>query len=561
MPRTARRQTMTIALSRLRTPTAGTWLAHLLVAALALPFILHQNSWYEWSNTLWLLELQTAHVHAHGLPSFFIDAAGMYLYPQQLFYAGPIISVLAYPSLIIGAWPMFAAATALAFAGASAGMTWTARNLGVPPWLSLIPGILFAVTPYTVSNLYGRGDWAELVAVAFLSIAIGAATSIVVGRAGSVPGVLCVLVLAVAGIAGTHNLTLLLGALLAPALGLALLPLLDGGRRELLRRYAMVAGAAITGTALCGVFLVPNVWLGSHTIIAQGSGTFLHKLHSWDRAGIIFDPLPGQPADAGHTYMHTQTLVAALAWCIVATAVAAARRWLGLRTVTAVAVLALTTIVAVLWTVDPGWWLHLPTTFKAVQFPFRLVTYIALGTVLIVAVLLSNVRIRASRPLIALLLVVVVWQVGVAVYLTASARAAGTPAPAAAPTPDTVRASAVPIAYAVGQQISYRLGHTSVMPVPPAAAGLQPLGEDSPTVIHLFGSQRPGTLVHTSVVASPLIHFRGDAPPVGVDVDEFEVLRVSRSPWQEAVAPVCQTCVGAVAGDAPFPLLAGRVLS
>lgn len=104
----------------------------MLIALLALPFTVSQNSWYEWSNASWLLELQTAHVHAFGTPSYFTDAAGMLFYPQQLFYAGPLVSVLAYPAVVLGAWPVFAAVTALTFPAMSAGVSWTARNLGVP---------------------------------------------------------------------------------------------------------------------------------------------------------------------------------------------------------------------------------------------------------------------------------------------------------------------------------------------------------------------------------------------------------------------------------------------
>ena len=78
------------------------WAPHALVGALALPFILHQNSEFEWANVLWLLDLQTAHVMAHGVPTFFIDAPHMYFYPQQLFYAGPALSVMAYPSVLLG---------------------------------------------------------------------------------------------------------------------------------------------------------------------------------------------------------------------------------------------------------------------------------------------------------------------------------------------------------------------------------------------------------------------------------------------------------------------------
>ncbi|MDX6714048.1 MAG: hypothetical protein QOH30_606, partial [Baekduia sp.] len=50
----------------------ATVLPPLLVGLLALPFVLHQNSWWEWNTALWLLERQTAHVSAHGVPTLFV---------------------------------------------------------------------------------------------------------------------------------------------------------------------------------------------------------------------------------------------------------------------------------------------------------------------------------------------------------------------------------------------------------------------------------------------------------------------------------------------------------
>ena len=308
---------------------AWAWLPHVLVACLALPFILRQNSWSEWVNTLWLLDLQTAHVSAHGVPSFFVDAAGSYFYPQMLFYAGPTLAVLSYPSVLLGTWPVFAATTAFSFGAASFGVSWTARNLGVPQRLAVVPGVLFATTPYMVSNLYGRGDWAELVAVGCFAIGLGAGTSLLWGRARSAPAVMGVLALAVAGVAGTHNLTLLFGALCALLVAIGLAPLLRVPRRLIWRRCAIVGGAALVGVALCGVFLIPNVWLSSRTIIGRGSGIWnfvtVTKLYGYETFGVIFDPLPGQPAAAAGTYVHTQTLVLPLIWCVMISLVAAAR--------------------------------------------------------------------------------------------------------------------------------------------------------------------------------------------------------------------------------------------
>ena len=58
-------------LARVRRLT--TFVPPLLVGLFALPFILRQNSWWEWGNAYWLLERQTAYVSDHGLPTLFLQ--------------------------------------------------------------------------------------------------------------------------------------------------------------------------------------------------------------------------------------------------------------------------------------------------------------------------------------------------------------------------------------------------------------------------------------------------------------------------------------------------------
>jgi hypothetical protein len=546
-------------LSTLQRLKLTSWLPHVMVGTLAVPFLIHQNAWYEWANSLWLLELQAAHVSAYGIPSFFIHGADMIFYPQFLFYAGPAFSFLAYPAVVFGSWPVFAAVTVAAFIAASAGMSWTARNLGVPRGLAILPGILFATTPYIVSNLYGRGAWAELVAIGALAVSLGAATSLLTGRARSEAGMVAVLAVAVAAIAGTHNLTLLFSALLAPLLGLALLPILRGSRRQLLRRYALVIAGAVLGLALCGAFLVPNVWLSGRTFTSNTSNNYLVMATGFDRLGVVFDPLPGQPAGSPPSDLHTQTLVVALLWAVGATAFALSRRWLDRRSQLALALLGLVGIGVAVLIGNPGWWLSFPATLRAVQFPFRLVTYLALLTVLAIVVLLAIPALRRSRVAIALLALASVWQIGVALDLAISAKARNqTPAPTSA----SIHPWQLPPAFVAGSQLlEFRLVSKHPLSTPPAVAGVSPLGYDSPPQVELSGSEPVGTLVATRVVASPLIRFSGDASVAGATEEGMVVLRVNQSPWQVTVGSVCNTCLRALTGEAPFALLAGRVLS
>jgi hypothetical protein len=537
---------------------ARDWLPHVLIGALALPFILGQNSWYEWGNSLWLLELQTAHVQAHGLPTYFIDVAGTYFYPQQLFYAGPLISVLAYPSVIFGAWPVFAAVTAAAFMAASAGISWTARNLGVPARLALLPGLLFATTPYFVSNLYGRGDWAELVGTGALAVAIGAATSLLMGSSRSTAGTAAILALVVATIGGVHNLTLFFSALVAPLLAVAVLPLIEAPRRAVLRRYLLVIGAAVLGLALDGVFLVPNVWLSARTYISHVSTSLLTQVTGFDQLSIILNPLPVQPAGTSGNDAHTQTLALALAWALGTAVWVAVRRHLPRNVAMALTVLLASCMGVALLVSHPLWWLHFPTTLRAIQFTFRLVTYLALLTVVAVAILLSLRVIRSNRTAVALLVAATAWQLGVAVYLAVGAKAeppgANTPARA-------IRPTTTPAAYPFFQQQSFRMFVEHPVMTPSAVASVRPVGDDTPSQVELYGSQPAGSFVATGIVGSPLIRITGDARITGVSSDDLAVLYIKRSPWRATVSPVCKICVGAFSGNAPMPLLAGRLLT
>ena len=541
------------------------WVPHAAVGLIALPFVIDQNAWYEWANALWLLDLQTAHVGAHGLPTYFIDAPEQYFYPNFVFYGGTAFSVLAYPALVLGTWPVFAASTVAAFIATSAGIGWTARNLGVPPRLSAIPGVLFALTPYTVSNLYGRGAWSELIAVGALSVALGAATSLTSGRARNVPWTVAVLAGAVASIAGTHNITLLFSALLAPVLALALLPLLTGERRLLIRRHLLVLAGALTGIAVCGAFLIPDLWLSKRTLASTISHSFLSQLTGFDSFSSVFSPVLAQPRLSSATDLHTQTLVLPLVWLIVVSAVALRRRWLGRDGSLALALVGLVALALALLITHPAWWLSLPSVVQAIQFPFRLVSYLALVTTLGVIVLLRAPALRRSRAAMAALVLICGWQAGLALDLALTSKARGGE-PHTAPSPANIRAGTVPTAFAAGllQASQFRL--VVARPLSPTATSAQvaPVGDDTPPQIVLSGSQAAATLVPTHVVASPLIQVSGQASFAGSTAEGFEVLRVgahATPQWHARIGSACTSCLRALTGNAPLALLAGRVAS
>jgi hypothetical protein len=511
-----------------------------------------------------LLDVQTAHISAHGLPTYFIDAPEQYFYPQNVFYAGPVLSALAYPSLVFGTWPVFATATAATFAASSAGLSWTARNLGVPSRLAIVPGVLYALAPNAVSVLYGQGGWTEMVAVSAAAVALGAATSITTGRARSRRGMTAVLALAVAVVAGSHNITLLFSALLAPLLALALLPLLHGSRRELAVRHAIVLAGIATGLAICGAFLLPDVWLAGRTFANLTGAEWLHDLTNFDTFSAIFNPTLGKAAGAGSKELRTQTLVVPLAWLLLALVFLLARRRLDRRSGVALAALMLLGIGTTLLVTHPAWWLRFPASLQAIQFPWRLIGYVSLLIVLGVSVLLANPALRRNRLALVTLLLVTGWQVALAVDFAVTAEAGGQPENTAPVTVGEITAARLPPAFRpdTSQAEMYRLTTKTTIEAPRSLATVEPIGDDTPPKITLTGDQAPGSLVATSVVASPLVRVAGEASIVGETPEGYEVLSVSPGaaiPWHATVTGICSACLGALAGNAPIALLAGRL--
>jgi hypothetical protein len=242
---------------------------------------------------------------------------------------------------------------------------------------------------------------------------------------------------------------------------------------------------AILGLALCGVFVEPNVWLSSRTIASRYSSFFIGEAHGFDRFSVILGLRPSQTEGEAGTHIHTQTLVLPLIWCVGVAAVAVARRQLEPRAAVASSLLGLSLVGAMLPIVDPSWWASLPQVLTVIQFPFGLLTFLRLFAVTMIAVLLADARVRQSRAAIASLLAMSEWQIGLASYLALSAQPSGA---TAAPTPATIRASAVPQSFAFVQKLQFRLSTRHPIEMPDSRRASRQSGT---TVRPSFFSQVP----------------------------------------------------------------------
>jgi hypothetical protein len=552
----------------------ATFAPPLLVGLLALPFVLRQNAWWEWTTAFWLLERQTDFVAAHGVPTLFLHTGSGAFDAFYVFYAGFTFSVLAYPAAVLGAWPVFAASCAGAMMAGYLGIWWTARNLGLSHRLAILPGLAFATTPYLLTELYGRGSWAELVGANAAAVLLGGLTALLWRPDRHRGRVLTALTAGGAVLAGTHNLSLLLATLVLPLVVGALLPLapraagVRGGARALGTGLLAIA----VGVGLTGAWLVPNLWLGPGTYVASAklSAATLQGGGGLVALSNVLSPWPRVPAGfSGSIYAQISAL--ALAWALAALLTLAwTRRRAPGRAVAAGAALIATGSALLALVVHPSWWLSFPRLLQAVQSPVRLLPYLAMVVALAIVVALTALPAgRPRRVLTATLVGAVGVQGAIGVFIAVDTKAAATLPTAPLLRHGDVRADTEPPAFSaprIAAQFQFRVLEHPRGPQPRKAVGLRLGDVATSTDATMDGTGRAGERLATAVVWSPLVRLDGDVRTSGRTKLGNMVVTVTRTDfagrWRATVRPACGLlCLEALSGDAPWHMLAGRLLT
>src|SRR5439155_2257355 len=137
-----------------------------------------------------------------------------------------------------------------AFCIAFGGMTWLSRQVGLRGWRAQLPGVAFVSGTYYLTNLYGRGDFAEFFATSTLPLVIASTCALLtaprVRLRDALPFVVALLLLT-----GSHNITLLWGAtFLAVLTVVAIVSFVRHIRDIPWRRVAGVAGLAALAVGL-----------------------------------------------------------------------------------------------------------------------------------------------------------------------------------------------------------------------------------------------------------------------------------------------------------------------
>ncbi|HWW89311.1 MAG TPA: GtrA family protein [Solirubrobacteraceae bacterium] len=390
---------------RLRTPAViDAAIAMLAILLIASPLLLTRNGFApDFTNDIWLSDYQRHVIAAHLHPTLFLQLEQGVFDPLFAFYGGTLFALTGALGAVFGSTILaFEVMTLAAIAAAYGGLFWLARQLGVRGVMAHAPAIVFVTSAYYITDLYGRGAWAEFMAISALPLVIAASLSLVRGRRRAGPAV-C-LVAASVVLSGSHNITLLWSSVLA-VLALALYWLLSGRSRELpWRRMAGAAGLIALGVGLNGWFLLPDLRYAHDTLI---SGQIIpwSATGEFNSAGVIFDPLRTVPSNSETPALYVQIPMLALAWGLLAAPLA--WRYRSLRAGIATALIALAGLLVLI--MSSGVYSRLPNLLQEIQFAYRLQTYVTLacaGLVLLGTLALTRraqsaraTRTRADRGL------------------------------------------------------------------------------------------------------------------------------------------------------------------
>jgi hypothetical protein len=387
--------------SRWLTVVGGVALAGLIIA-ICLWTMFYEKTFVfdDWFIHQWYIWHQEGALRAQGVPSLFAhDRFGVFD-PHYAFYAGTLYVIAAVPALIVGHHAAFLITWALAFGLSYGAWFWLARQAGLGPWASHVPGALFVTSTWYISAAYVLGSWPQTIAFGALLLNLAAAFSILrADRLKPLPA----LALAVGMVlyTGSHNLTLVWATTVLIIVGTVAFVVLPSLRqlisRQGLLRLAVVAVPAVLVNAW---FMLPAIAYQSDTVIASDAaaartmllgtvpGTTPHYLFSLGRGRV--DPLYPRLAVA--------LPVLATLWIVAGLFIARPRRnsqWLRaalLLLLAAVATWALMTRSSLV--------LGLPHPYDMLQNLFRLEAYINLavgGALIATLVLLRRAGPRRRR--------------------------------------------------------------------------------------------------------------------------------------------------------------------
>ncbi len=442
----------------------------------------------------------------------------------------------------------------LGFAMAFMGTAWLGRQAGLPPSLALLAGLVVVSSAYYLTNAYGRGSWAELIATSAVAPVAAAAAALVWGPkvrrrdAG-------MLFLAAVLFSGSHTITLVWGSAFLAFLLFVTWPARTAARMSTPpRRVALAAALVVLAIGVNAWFLAPALAYGRATHIGgYAARGFASDTQFLNIPRVLFHPGRWVPPQSGTPGLYTQVSVYVLGWVVTA-ALGLCRRTPSAPLRRAWAGMALL-LLLFFWLIGTGRldppWILMPRLFKIVQFQFRLHTYVTYSLAGLVIVTLLAVR-TARRPAlwVTALVTALAAQVGLGEYQAWTAKtyypiseitSAGVESPPTLLEAHDFRFVEHPDAKPLGETVFSD-------PVAELRVDLHGVRAD-----RLEVAVQGDGLVQTDIVYSPLIETTGDLVIAGRTAEGWAVLR-SRTPGPTAHE-------GAIVPARPLPVAIGVTVS
>jgi hypothetical protein len=383
-----------------------------MVFIVVAPMILTRSGFaYDFTDNLWLTWAAGRGLVEAGHPSYFLDASipamGVF-YPLLAFEGGTLLVLTGGIGELLGGHPVlaFTIVITLAVAGDYLGALWLARQFGLRGLLAHAPGIAIVTSAYYITNLYGRGDFPEFVAVAALAPLAASAVHLVRTPMWR-PGAVLVFVLSTMVLTGSHNLTLVWGSSMA-ALGVCAVWLALGPSRRLpYRRLAMVGALAVTSTMLNAWFLFTDVAyegrLAARSVGHQAGTSPWSSTPFFNTPAVLLDPFRAVPKQSTTPALYVQAPVWFLAWGLLVGALLLRHRRTErrLRRLWTCALLLVLLVLSMI--MSSAFWSIVPFPYNEIQFPYRLCSYVfyaVAGLVLVSALILQRYTDEGGRRMV-----------------------------------------------------------------------------------------------------------------------------------------------------------------
>jgi hypothetical protein len=362
----------------------------------------------DFTNYLWLAWVAGKALAAAGHPTYFLNVNGMgVFYPWLAFEGSTLFTLTGGLSELLGGHPevAFVGVTALAVAGDYLGALWLGRQLGLREWLAHAPSIAIVTSAYYITNLYGRGAWAEFIAVAALAPAVASAVHLIRARSWR-PWPILVFVVSVTILTGSHNLTLVWAPTMT-AIGIFVIWLAFGAPRALpYRRLIMVAGLAVLAVLVNAWYLATDAayeqFTVVHSVVPHAGVGVWSGTSFFNSPAVLLNPFRSVPRQSTTPALYVQAPVWLLAWSLAVGALLLWQRrvrhrlgrvWMG----AAILVLLVLGMIMV-----KAFWAVVPFPLDEIQFPYRLGSYVfyaTAGLVLVTALALQDAAGQLSKYL------------------------------------------------------------------------------------------------------------------------------------------------------------------